>query len=256
VLIQAVDTYLPTGYLPISMPADSHILISAAAAQTGISGRTIRAWCQQWPGLGHREGRDWRVDLDLLREIATSQLCRAGPRKLLPKPRPDLPPPPVRHSSPGPGEYLSVAEASNFLGVNSSTTVRWCGLIPGFGIRLLTERGEWLIDPLSALIVGVVRHRNNGQHPPGALVRQGKRHDGRHAALVIRRGAYLRAILAVLHGSSRDECLQFIANRQQMGGCKVPDCILQAAQVLKTKRRKRTSPTASEQLGEVRDETE
>ena len=149
-------------------------------------------------------------------------------------------PPPVLLAAPQPGAYLSVAEAGAFLGVNRSTIRRWCELIPAFGIRLLTERGEWLIDPAAALIVGVVRHRNKGRHPPGALVRGTKNSPAA-------RRAYLRAVLLEVRRDTDEDALKFIASRQH-----VPDCIVQFANNL----RKRVPPAAAVvQPGEARNGT-
>lgn len=230
------------------MCADITISISEAATQTGISARTIRAWCQQWPGLGHRVGHDWRVDLDLLRDMALyrsdsgrltmSPHQQAIPRKAYPRSTCD----PVLLCQPQPGTYLTVTEASDFLGVERATIRRWCSLVPALGIRLLTERGPWLIDPTGALIVGMIRHRNNGRHAAGALVR------GAKGSLQAKRDAYLRAILEEVRRGSDDDMLTFVASREF-----VPDCIAKFADKLRRakERKRRTPPAAAAQPGEV-----
>jgi hypothetical protein len=67
--------------------ADTDLSITEAAEQTGVPPRTLRAWCQDWPGLARRNGRAWRIselDIDWPRNWRTAvHLCRQAPEGLL-----------------------------------------------------------------------------------------------------------------------------------------------------------------------------
>lgn len=50
--------------------ADKMLSLRSAADLAGVSHETVRKWCQRYPGVGHQEGKLWRVSKPELLRIA------------------------------------------------------------------------------------------------------------------------------------------------------------------------------------------
>jgi hypothetical protein len=217
--------------LPI-MTVETGISVAQAAKMVGVSERSIRTWCEQWPGLARREGqRRWVIiDTDLLMDMAAARReLPGGQLKMSGR----LDPPRKPAESPLPDEYtMSAATAARLLGVNNHRIYDWCRTLPEFGRRVKGDRGEWRINPRAALAWG--------------FVRIGKRQTPRWAdpddvaADFERRASLLRQIYKTVRGQRpiSDALLDKIRNELRRDLLK----------------RKRTKPAASA-AGEVRDDT-
>lgn len=263
--IQEIDHPHLTSYLPIIMPTDRGISVTEASEQTGVPPRTIRAWCQDWPGLGRRVGRrDWLIDVSLLKEMAaraakSGRLTAASLRIQATRPKQNEAPglghhvghdwrdqglgllkdmAPVSAVSSDPHSIIAadltwtvpVAQAAKMLGVSRTTIRQWCESIPGFGYRP-NDRGAWGVRYQILVLIGSLRDVRTKRLPRGALQRLLTVATGRYHLL-------LRSVfLTVRHGPlSADEMEAF---RTEMR--KPP------------KLRKRTQPDAATvQSGEVR----
>ena len=156
-LEQGFSAVTPTTILPIPVPERT---ITQAAHDTGIPARTIRALCTEYgQPLAHRDGRNWRVDTDLLRELAEQR--RTGPGANVPTP-----------AKPIPDHYrLTPDEAAAILDIPDKTIRRWCANIPKLALKMKGDRGEWRIEPALLGIVAFHWRTETGALPDGAMVR-------------------------------------------------------------------------------------
>ena len=147
---------------PILLPETN---VTQAARETGIPARTIRTWCSAYgPPLARRAGRDWMVDADLLRELAEQR--REAPS-------PQAPSEPSREERIRPFYRLMPHEAADILGIPAKTIRRWCVGIPGLGLKLKGDRGEWMIEPgVLGIVFFLWRDEKTGLLPHRALVRR------------------------------------------------------------------------------------
>jgi hypothetical protein len=215
-----------TSILPI-MTVEAGITVSQAAAMTGVPARTIRLWINEWPGLARREGRNWLiVDPDLLMDMAATRQETAG--RLSVSGQIGAPRKPAESPPPPPAEYtMPAATAARLLCVSRERVYDWCRTVPEFARRAKGDRGEWRINPRTALAWGYIRIGKR-QLPRWADPDEAKTDYERRAALLRQIWQAVRAKEPI-----SDDLLNTIREE------------------LRKDRRKRTRPAASA-AGEVR----